>query len=585
MKKTHVFLIACCLLGGLTWLRATSTETVKKVDAGPKLRRPVALTLLKDGRTLLIANRDSGSVSLLDTESRKVSSEVVVGRRLSDLYAQAGKVAVTDEAAGELIVLDFADHRLVEKRRIPIGLAPVSVTLDETGDRAVVALLWPRRLAFVNLKSTTEPLRLLDLPFAPRNQLRLPGTSKIIVADSFGSNLAIVDEKTRKIDRVYSIANVHNIRGLALDTEKKHLILTHQRLHASGHPTRGEIQSGNVIDNELRRLPLADLLNPLVDPLRNDRVHPLGDIDRGAGDPEGVAVAKDGRIVVLFAGVNELAVGYPEKATWTRISVGKRPERLVVDAKRNLAYVANKFGDSITIVDLTPDTVLAEVHLGRRPERLSAEERGEMDFYDAALSFDGWYSCHSCHTDGHTNGRLNDNLSDGSFGTPKRVLSLLGSGDTGPWAWNGKMKELESQIKQSLTSTMLGSTPSQERLDDLAAYLRTLKTPPSLLKARGELKADLVAKGKQVFLEQKCSACHKEPTYTTPRTYDVGIQDELGGTQFNPPSLRGVSQAGPYFHDGRARTLEDVFLRHRHPAGKSLPEADLQALLHFLGSL
>ena len=47
-------------------------------------------------------------------------------------------------------------------------------------------------------------------------------------------------------------------------------------------------------------------------------------------------------------------------------------------------------------------------------------------------------SCHSCHTDGHTNGQLNDNLSDfKTFGAPKRVLSLLGKRDTMPLAWNG----------------------------------------------------------------------------------------------------------------------------------------------------
>ena len=51
-------------------------------------------------------------------------------------------------------------------------------------------------------------------------------------------------------------------------------------------------------------------------------------------------------------------------------------------------------------------------------------------------------SCHSCHPDGHTNGLLNDNLGDGNFGAPKRVLSLLGVGQTGPWAWNGGVADL-----------------------------------------------------------------------------------------------------------------------------------------------
>src|SRR2546429_167098 len=83
------------------------------------------------------------------------------------------------------------------------------------------------------------------------------------------------------------------------------------------------------------------------------------------------------------------------------------------------------------------------IPLGPQPE-LSLAERGELLFYDARLSHDGWFSCHSCHTDGHSNGLLNDNLGDGSFGAPKRVLSLLGVRDTGPWAWNGTMPDLEA---------------------------------------------------------------------------------------------------------------------------------------------
>ena len=59
----------------------------------------------------------------------------------------------------------------------------------------------------------------------------------------------------------------------------------------------------------------------------------------------------------------------------------------------------------------------------------------------AKLAHDGWFSCHSCHTDGHTNSRLNDSLGDGSFGAPKRVLSLLGVNDTAPWAWNGGIQQ------------------------------------------------------------------------------------------------------------------------------------------------
>src|SRR5207245_9967750 len=118
-------------------------------------------------------------------------------------------------------------------------------------------------------------------------------------------------------------------------------------------------------------------------------------------------------------------------------------------------------------------------------------ERGEQRFSDARLSHDGWFSCHSCHTDGHSNGLLADTLADGSYGTPKRVLSLLGVKDTGPWAWNGSMKDLPTQIRQSVESTLQGAKLSPEQEGDLLAYLQMLAPAPPL--GRSQERSDRAA--------------------------------------------------------------------------------------------
>jgi cytochrome c peroxidase len=75
------------------------------------------------------------------------------------------------------------------------------------------------------------------------------------------------------------------------------------------------------------------------------------------------------------------------------------------------------------------------------------------------------------------------------------------------------------------------------------------------------------------------------PEYTSKRTYEVGLSDQAGNVRFNPPSLRGVNQGGPYFHDNRAQTLEEVFTRYRHQLQGELSENDLKALLAFLRDL
>jgi cytochrome c peroxidase len=203
-----------------------------------------------------------------------------------------------------------------------------------------------------------------------------------------------------------------------------------------------------------------------------------------------------------------------------------------------------------------------------------------MLFFDARLGKEGWMSCHSCHTDGHTNGRRSDTLGDGSYGAPKRVPSLLGVGDTGPWAWDGSATELKEQVRMSIRTTMNGPAPTDEQLADLEAYLRTLVPPPA-----GQAEGESAARGRQVFEAHKCARCHAAPTYTTPKTYEVGLSDEVGNTRFNPPSLRGASHGTAFFHDGRAGTLEEVFTRHAHQVPKDLPRKELDDLLAFLRTL
>jgi cytochrome c peroxidase len=578
-------------------LSAKAGEDAPKIKAsGIRLRRPIALTLFDDDRKLLVANRDSGTLVVVDTPRLQVDSETRVGVKLSDLAADRKRelILVSDEESSTILLLSNRQGTLRELRRVKVGLGPVSVQVSEDGAVATVACLWPRQMLILDLNAALETAKpdeapvvsaVLNLPFAPRRQLMLPGGSKVVVVDSFADQIAVVDLRRHKIESVRSLAECHNIRGLALDRQGKNLLLTYQTLSSHGRPTPDDIRAGRLIDNKLQKLSVDKLLNPLTSLPETGVIHTLGDVDRGAGDPAAVVENEEGQFLIALAGTNELAIGWPDKATWTRVAVGQRPTALAVDASRKRAYIANTFGDSISVVDLQVPKVTAEIRLGAPPKELRPEERGEMLFYNAKLSLDGWFSCHGCHTDGHTNGRLNDNFTDGSFGTPKRVLSLLGVKDTEPWAWNGKMADLKTQVRHSVTSTMHGRNPTAEQVRDLTAYLKTLSPPPALAKARGMNDPDSLKRGQRVFEREKCAKCHTPPFYTSAGTYDVGLRDEAGETHFNPPSLRGVSQAGPYFHDNRAGSLEEVFSRYRHKLANQLSAEELNDLLHFLNSL
>jgi cytochrome c peroxidase len=290
--------------------------------------------------------------------------------------------------------------------------------------------------------------------------------------------------------------------------------------------------------------------------------------------------------VVTLAGVDEVAVGDEGDYTLKRMAVGKRPTAVLVLADGRTAAVANTHSDSISLIDLDQRRVRAEYALGPMAE-LSIAQRGEVLFHSARMSMDGWMSCQSCHTDGHSNGLLNDNFSDGSFGTPKRILSLHGTGMSPPWAWNGEKHDLDGQILQTIRTTMLGPDPASGQVESLAMYLRTLEAPPALDKLRGRQDAAAIARGAEVFRRQDCGSCHApHNAFTSGDAYDVGLTDEAGVRRYNPPALEGLSHRSSYLHDGRAKTVEEIFTRHRHPAADArVGPAELADLVAYLRSL
>src|SRR5262249_52446981 len=143
----------------------------------------------------------------------------------------------------------------------------------------------------------------------------------------------------------------HNIRGLALSSDGNRVLLAHQVLNVLATTSFDDVHWGNLLTNNLRAVPLADVLDPKADLLRRSDMHHLGDVGRGAADPAGLAVLSDGRVLLTLGGVGELAIG-KERGDWQRLAVGIRPTAVVTGADGRHAYVANNLADSVSVVDL-----------------------------------------------------------------------------------------------------------------------------------------------------------------------------------------------------------------------------------------
>jgi cytochrome c len=258
------------------------------------------------------------------------------------------------------------------------------------------------------------------------------------------------------------------------------------------------------------------------------------------------------------------------------------PRRLGLSGDGKTLVVSNYLGDSLTVIDTEKLKVVKHISLGGPPP--DAARRGEILFNSGKMTFQGAFTCASCHPNGGTDG-LNWDLTRDGVGNFKNTKSLLGVRDTAPYGWEGKSATLEDRVTGTLR-TLHQHEPTGTEIADLVAYLKSL--PPPKPVGEGD---ETIARGKELFQgKARCATCHKRAGYDDGKSHDVGTRGPSDTTdQFDTPSLLGVARTAPYLHDGRAATLEEIFTKHnpekRHGAAHLLSEQELDDLIWFLKSL
>ncbi len=598
-RVSAIFLL---ILAALPSLARSQERAPVDLQSDSARRHPVAIAAAGD--RLFIANRDRGSVSVVSKNTLAVEGEYRVGVRLSDIVTvpHSATLLATDRQANQLLLVSTAQPgRVLQRLKTP--MTPVNVVVSGDGAWCSVACLWSRRVSLVDIQQRQlKPRAVVDLPFAPRLQWLAPDQKTLVVAAAFSGDLAIIDVAKAKIISRRSLDNhnvhSHNIRGMGLNHTGDRLLISHQMLHSRVPTLRERVFWGAVVSNVIKSVELKELLTVAPDPdtaaadkppveVAHWELHPTGEPGRAGGDPGAVLETPAGETIVLLSGVNEVGIRRRNELDFQRLEVGAGPVAMSLNADRRRLYVVSRFDDTLHVVDVASRQVTHRIALGQAPP-LTEAARGEQLFFDARLSLDGWFSCHSCHIDGHTSDANNDNMGDDSIGAPKRIPTLLGVGDSAPWAWNGKQKSLRQQVHKSIKLTMIGDEKRTIKDADVAAisaFIKTLAPPPSLAAAREPTDPEAVAAGKKVFAAAGCNKCHAAPAFTTSQTYDVGLQDENGQSRFNPPGLRGVSQRQRFFHDGRATSLPDLLKAHDHPGTAGLTASQRTALLAYLRSL
>jgi len=262
---------------------------------------------------------------------------------------------------------------------------------------------------------------------------------------------------------------------------------------------------------------------------------------------------------------------------------GQGPRGLAIVGGK--AYAAEYYSDSLGVADLepAPRPAIQSIPLGAKMEP-TPERRGEMLFNDADRCFQKWQSCASCHPDARADGLNWDLLNDG-IGNPKNTRNMLLAAQTPPSMSLGTREDFGAAVRAGFRVIQF-TTPPEEEIRAVEAYLKALRPGPSPRRVRGAL-SPAAKRGEAAFASAGCAACHPPPLFTDLKTHDLGLGLGLDrGKSFDTPTLVEAWRTAPYLYDGRAVTLKEVLttfnVGDRHGHVSTLSPEDLAALVEYV---
>ena len=603
--------LALLLLAASMALSANSADADGPKGGGESDRSPIALALSPDGARLLVANQTSGSISWVDTKLGKVLVEAKTGDRPGGVaISRDGNVGVvTHWYGGDLAILDLVDDRARVVGRVEVGPEPRGVVIADDGATAYVAVGASNEVARVDLPSRKVTGR-VEVGREPRGLAPTPDGARLAVANARGRSISVVDLGKFAVERTIPML-ADNLRQVAVSPDGRYAYVAAMNNRGFA-TTRNNIDQGWVLGQRIFRVMLDG-----SEPAESVSLDPRGD---AAGDAHGFAFGKAGKLLAVgCGGTHEVmlllddetplswrnGVGrdtidsglLKDKKRFRRVQLGGRPTEIAFGPDGKTLYVANYLANSVQVVDAGSAKLIRTIELGG-PDAPSMARRGEALFHDAYRSLNNWYSCNTCHSDGHTNGLDFDTLNDGwqdnsntHLRSRKKVPTLRGVASTGPWTWHGWQENLDDAMIESFTKSMQGKRPNKEEVEALVAYLATLEFPRNPNREPDGGLTPAARRGEVVFRSRKanCASCHSGPEFTDGKRHDLGL-NERGDVYkgHNPPSLRGAYDKDPYLHDGRAGTLREALAGDHAPetvGGEPISESELDDLIAYLKSL
>lgn len=585
---------------------AVMTCSVSTLIAGPSNS---LMDISRDGTLLACSNRDSGTVTIVNLDSRAKRCEVRVGAKPEGVSFVGAThlvaVAVYDE--DKIVYVDADVGRLTGQTEV--FDEPYGIVSDEQGKWLYVTLDYPGRVVEIDVASRKVSREFNVGQFVRGIALSADGR-RALVTEFYTAAVKAVDLATGQvIDEWQGVPTDNLARQVVLHPHRPKAYFANIRSRATMAHGEGAIfPYVSVVDtapseeSRRKRIPMDAFLG-----------------NRVTANPWEVAVSPDGRqLYVVFSGTDDMFAcdvvddDYREITLRRYLGLGHNPRAVRVAPNCKTFYVYNALDFNVTAYDAQRLELVATIPvcddpLGRKIRR------GKILFHTALQPMTGrrWVSCSSCHPDGQPDGRtwLKD---EGLRNTP----ALAGLAWTHPILWSANRDEvqdfehtirgplmqgrglLSGEVHPPLGPPNKGGSAD---LDALAAYTNshTFTFSPH---AKGRL-SEPAKRGREIFFSTTtgCQRCHGGPFYTDsrPRPPDQIVRHNVGtgnddpaevmGPAYDTPTLLGIYRTGPYLHHGKAKTLEEVFSvynpANKHGTTSHLTKEQLQDLVAFLKSL
>lgn len=510
------------------------------------------------------------------------------GRRLAVSHRFSPDVLVVDPGTGE------------ELARIAAGRFQVALAVDpgEAVLAVAVAGLEPG-VRLVDLASG-EARDFVPLPSAPDRMTFGAGSGQIVVASAVRRSLyeLVREESGWRLARSLYLGRPAVTLGRSPGGERLYVATTDYRPGGEDHRGNHFIQD-QILTVEL---PGFRVVDQYLTARRSSRQVRAGSVDRG-GSPMGIAVRRDGTLLVAFAGSDEVWELDPDLALPPKVFRGLGLDLATPHGVADLGdgywaasspaagsmAVYERSGDMVTYLGVTPkDAELASAPEGSLARQALRLRWGESAFYETTRA---GISCQSCHLHGAT-----DHSAHAIGQKPLlHTLTTRGVARTAPYLRDGsfpRVRDLDSHLAQTLFRGYLRYLPNRGEL--LEAWVEAL---PGDVNPRRFAVRDLAAEraGAAAFARAECTLCHAFPAFTNLSQHPVRALFPDYGAELSPtvsldtPSLVGVHAKDHLLQDGRAGSLDAVLAEHnaanRHGDTAVLSPDERRALVHFLESL